>query len=314
MALRAWSRTGWWLVAVAVGLAAVGAGVSAYAGAGGEPAVVIGAGSTDEQRVLAALTAQVLERSDVPVEIRPDLGGSRGLRRQALAAQIDLFWDYTGAAWTLGLREAAPPADPVESWERVRQADQDQGLRWLAASAANATFALVVREEDLPQAQARRSVGWLAGELSSGRHRLCADADFIARADGLPSLAAEYGIDTVGMPVVAATEAEAIAAVRDGRCFAGLATATSGEAHAADLVPVADELRVFPAFVVAPVARSGSPADRPAVVEALRVVTGVLDTSTLARLNARAVAGQDPTVIATDFIDELTARAATPAP
>lgn len=287
---------------------AAGAVVSAYARAGSTPSVIIGAGSSDEQRVLAALAAEVLNRSEVPVEIRADLGGTRGLRRRALADQIDLFWDYTGAAWTLGLREAAPPADPLESWERVREADQDLGLRWLAASEANATFALMVRSEDLPGADAQRDLGWLAGELSSGGRRLCAEADFITRADGLPSLAAEYGIDTAGMPKRAATEAEAIAAVREGVCFAGLATATSGDAYAADLVPVADALRVFPAFVIAPVARSGSPADRPVVTEALRAVTDALDTSTLARLNARVSAGEDPGAIAASFIDEVGAR------
>lgn len=267
--------------------------------------MVIGAGSGDEQRVLAALAAEALARADVPVEVRPDLEGTRRLRRQALAGHIDLFWDYTGAAWTLGLREAAPPADPLESWERVREADEEQGLRWLDASEANATFALVVREEDLPSADAQRGLGWLAGELSGGRHRLCADADFLTRVDGLASLAAEYGIDTAGMPTRAAGEAAAIAAVRDGECFAGLATATSGDARAADLVPVPDELRVFPAFVVAPVARSGSPADRAVVVSALRGVTATLDTSTLAQLNARAVAGEDPADIAASFLDDL---------
>jgi osmoprotectant transport system substrate-binding protein len=170
----------------------------------------------------------------------------------------------------------------------------------------------VVRREDLPPADAQRDLGWLAGELSSGGRRLCADADFIARADGLPSLAAEYGIDTEGMPKRAATEAEAIAAVREGECFAGLATATSGAAYAADLVPVADELRVFPAFVVGPVTRSGSPADRPAVSEALRPVTEALDTRALARLNAQVGAGEDPGAVAAGFIAELDGSAPAP--
>lgn len=313
MVTRARPRTRRWLAAAVLGLLVAGV-VSAYARAGGEPPVVVGAGSSDEQRVLAALAAEVLERAQVPVEISVELGATRGLRRAALADQIDLFWDYTGAAWTLGLREAAPPADPLESWERVREADEDQGLAWRAASEANATFALVVRRDDLPPPDAQRGLGWLAGELSGGQRRLCADAAFITRPDGLPSLAAEYGIDTASMPKRAATEAEAIAQVRDGGCFAGLATATSGEAYAADLVPVADELRVFPAFVVAPVVRSASPADRPEVTEALQVLTDALDTPTLARLNALVVDGRDPGEIAADFVDQLQSRGASPAP
>ena len=303
-----------WLVVVAVVTVAVGGMASACAEAGVAPRVVIGAGATAEQQLLAAIAHESVRRAGVPVEVRDGLGGTTGLRRQALADQVDLYWDYTGAAWTLGLRETAPPADPLESWERVREADADQGLRWLEASGANATFALVVRRADLPPPNGQRGMGWLAGELSSGTRRLCADPDFLKRADGLPSLAAEYAIDTAGMPRRAASEDEAISAVRAGDCFAGLATATSGVARAADLVPVEDELRVFPAFVVAPVVREGSPADRPPVVVALRWVTAALDTSTLAQLNAQVVDGADPVDVAARFLDGLERSDATPAP
>lgn len=269
------------------------------------PTVVVGAGSTDEQRVLAALTVEALDRAGIPTDVREELGSTLGLRRRALGDQIDVYWDYTGAAWALGLREAAPPADPVESWERVREADDEQGLRWLEPTRANATLALMVREADLPPADAQRDLSWLAGELSSGQRRLCADADFMARDGGLRALGAEYGISIDGLPRRAATEAEAIAAVRDGRCYAGLATATSGAAAAAGLVPVEDVLRVFPAFIVAPVVRAGSPADSAAVTAALESLTDALDTATLAALSARVVQGADPSAVASDFLGQV---------
>ncbi|HSK90504.1 MAG TPA: glycine betaine ABC transporter substrate-binding protein [Euzebyales bacterium] len=298
-------------------LAALGLLIAVLAGgcrtADAVPALVIGVGSTNEQRVLAALAAEALGRADIAVEVRSDLGGTLGLRRQALGDQIDLFWDYTGAAWALGLREAAPPADPVESWERVREADERQGLRWLAPTRANATLALAVRATDLPPPDAQRDLGWLAGQLSGGQRRLCADADFMARDGGLRALAAEYGIDVAGLPRRPADENEAVEAVRDGECYAGLVTATSGEAMAAGLVPVEDELRVFPAFVVAPVVREGSPADATAVIDALAPVTAALDTPTLAGLNARGVDGEDPADIASSFVDVLDEPTPTPA-
>lgn len=301
----------WWRVALGLVLVLAAA---ACRTADAAPALMIGVGSTDEQRVLAALAAEALRRGDVPVEVRMDLGGTLGLRRQALADEIDLFWDYTGAAWALGLREAAPPADPVESWERVREADGPRGLRWLEPTNANATLALFVRSEDLPADAAQQDMGWLAGELSSGRRRLCADADFIARDGGLRALAAEYGIDASRLPKRAADETEAVDAVRSGECFAGLATATSGDARQAGLVPVDDELQVFPAFLVSPVVRADSPADDAAVVAALAGVTAAVDTATLAELNARAVDGEEPTAIAASFLSALERRTATPAP
>src|SRR5687768_7226290 len=109
-----------------------------------EPRIAVGVGSTTEQRVLAALTAQALTEAGMTPDLQPDLGGTVGLRRAALAGDIDVFWDYTGAAWALGMGQQAPPADPEESFQRVSRADVRNGLTWLPASRANATLALFV--------------------------------------------------------------------------------------------------------------------------------------------------------------------------
>lgn len=266
-------------------------------------ALVLGVGSTTEQRVLAALTVVALERAGVPVETRRDLGGTVGLRREGLRGRIDLWWDSTGAAWALGMGEQAPPADPVESYQRVQRADEDRGLVWLEPSAANATLALFVAAEDLPGEGQPRGLSWLAGRLSSGDARLCADADFVRRRGGLDALAEAYAIDLGRLLVAAADEARAIAQVAAGRCFAGLATATSGSARAAGLVPVADELGLFPAFVVAPVARAAALQRHPGVRDALAPVVRVLDTRALGELNRDVERGQDPVELAEAFLD-----------
>jgi glycine betaine/choline ABC-type transport system substrate-binding protein len=101
---------------------------------------------------------------------------------------------------------------------------------------------------------------------------------------------------------VSADEAEAIEGVADGRCFAGLATATSGEAQLSGLVRVADELGVFPAFVVAPVVREERLEELPDITEALAAVTPWVDTAALARLNAEAESGTDPEELARRFL------------
>lgn len=282
------------------------------AGASEEPrsAVMIGVGSTVEQRTLAGLARVALARAEIPSEISGDLGGTRDLRREAMRGRVDLFWDYTGAAWALGLGGQAPPADPTESWERVRSADEENGLEWLAPSDANATLGLFVRTADLPPPNEPRGMNWLAGVLSSGEERLCADPDFIARPDGVAAFAQEYAIDPDRLRSEPVAEVEAIEAVAAGRCFAALATATSGIAHNAGLSHVADELSVFPAFVVAPVVREGSPADVAEVREALVSVTRRLDTWTLAVLNAEVESGADPETVAEQF---LSAGAESPA-
>lgn len=293
-------------VAVGLALLVIAAGCQRDGG-NSAPRVVVGVGSTTEQRVLAALTVQALDAAGITAEVRTDLGGTVGLRREAIGGTVDVFWDYTGAAWALGLGQQAPSSDPEESYQRVQRADEDNGLTWLEPSAANATLALFVRADDLPAEDRPRGLAWLAGVLSSGRGTLCADPEFITRAGGLRSLAAAYAIDVdrLTKASVPAPEPEAIAAAASGRCFAALATATSGEARRAGLVPVTDDLMVFPAFIVAPVARTQRLEELPQLAQALAPVITGLDSQRLAAMNAAAAGGGDPGEIAEEFFDDL---------
>ncbi|MDP8970475.1 MAG: hypothetical protein M3N52_08295, partial [Actinomycetota bacterium] len=263
--------------------------------------VVVGVGSSTEQRVLAALTLLALDRAGVAAEVRPGLEDTVGLRREAIRARIDVFWDYTGAAWALGLGQQAPPADPDESYQRVRRADQEHGLVWLEPTRANATLTLFVREQDAARLS-RPDMTGLSSVLSGGDQRVCADPDFIRRPGGLDALTSVYSIELGPDDVVAAAEQDAIAAVEAGRCFAGLATATSGAARASGLVAVTDDLMVFPAFIVAPVARVQVLETTPDIEAALRPVSRALDTRTLAELNARVESGAAPAALAEDFL------------
>jgi osmoprotectant transport system substrate-binding protein len=123
----------------------------------------------------------------------------------------------------------------------------------------------------------------------------------------LEALASAYAIDLERLTraAIPAVEEDAIRGVASGRCFAALATATSGEAVAAGLVPVTDDLLVFPAFTVAPVARADRLEVVPQLAGAMETVTRVLDTAALARLNAEAEDGRDPAAVAEEFFDEV---------
>lgn len=289
------------LLAAGLVLAAVAAAVALRGPE--EPAVVVGVGSTTEQQVLAALTVEALEAAGVPTRVVERTGGTTDLRVEALAGDVDVFWDYTGAAWALGLRQEAPPADTRESFARVRQADAEQGLVWLGPTTANATLALFVRAADLPAAPEERDLTWLSRQLT-GR-TLCADPDFVTRAQGLPALASAYSINLAELETRRLAEARALEGVAAGECFAGLGTATSGVARNAGLAPVADELMVFPAFVAAPVVRAETLAASPQIATALEPVIAQLSTERLAALNARIDAGEQPTRVARDALQEV---------
>jgi osmoprotectant transport system substrate-binding protein len=289
-------------LAAVLAVALLAPGCAQQSPAGGtydDRTVTLGVGSTDEQRVLAALTITALTRAGIAVaQPRTKLGGTQGLRQEARRGSIDLYWDYTGAAWSLGLGQQNPPADPRESYERVAKEDAAQGLVWLPPSAVNATLALFVRAAERPE---DGTMTELARELSAGSRTLCADPDFINRPAGYAALAEEYSIRAL-IPLREASEQESIAAVADGSCFAGLATATSGEARRAALVPVADDQRVFPAFIAAPVVRADVLERQPEIAQALTPLIQALTTDRLAELNAQLIGNADPQTIAEAFL------------
>lgn len=264
--------------------------------------LVVGEGSTIEARVLAAVARLALEDAGLRVGIAPDLGDTVSLRRALLNEQIDLYWDYSGAAWSLALGLPAPPTDPEESYAAVAAEDADNGLRWLAPTDANATLGLFVGPADWPGEESA-TLSWLAGQLSSGVGPLCADPDFLASPTGYQALADAYAISVASVVTVGAGEAKALEDTANGACLAALATTTSGLAQRAGLRAVRDDQQIFPAFVPAPVVRQGSRADTDTVAAAMAAVAHRLTTEGLAALNARVRDGEDPLDVARAFLD-----------
>lgn len=261
-----------------------------------EPDLVVGVGSTSEQRVLAALAERALEVAGRTASRSEGLGDAAAVRAALLAGEVDLVWDYTGAALAGAATEAPLPPAPAASYDAAVAADVERDLVWLGASSVNATFALYVRQADRPRG-GPADLTWLAGELSEGGERLCADADFLA-GGGLDALLGAYPVDRERLRTAPAPEERAIERVVEGSCFAGLATATSPSAAAAGLVHVADHLQAFPAFVVAPVARGEAVREHPGLEEALAPVLEVLGAERLASLVAEVEAGEAPDVLA----------------
>jgi len=261
-----------------------------------EPDVVLGVGSTPEQAVLAALSTRALEAAGLTVTRSEALGDAAAVRDALLAGDVDVVWDYTGAALAGGASEAPLPPAPSASYDAAVAADATRDLVWLGASSVNATFALYVRQSDRPRG-GPADLTWLAGRLSEGGERLCADADFLA-GGGLDALLSAYPVDRERLETAPAPEERAIERVVEGSCFAGLATTTSPAAAAAGLVHVTDHLQAFPAFVVAPVARGEVVRAHPELEAALAPVRDVLDAPRLADLSAAVEAGEDPRVLA----------------
>lgn len=267
-------------------------------------AIRVGAGSTTEQQIVAALTRELFARNDLASEIVPDLGDTIDVRQNGLNDRIDVYWDYSGAAWALSLGLPAPPVDPEESFEVVATEEAGNGLRWLGPSQVDARLTFFVRTDSLAQ-DSGPNLSWLASQLGRDRGVLCADAQYLESLSGYAFLADTYAISPEAVMTRAAAENEAVQATADGECLAGLATATSGTAAAAELLALADDQGVFPAQVLAPVVVRGGRAEDPLATRLLDTLAGVLTVEGLADLNAQADLGTPIDQLAIDFLDQV---------
>lgn len=307
--------------------------------------VRVGAGPDAESLLLAETMVALLELRGVPAEV-VGFSDARDSRRALELADVELRVGYSGEAWLEVLGLPDPPGDPWQSVEAVREHDLDRGIVWLVptgddagddardqdpgaadgdvdggaadgaqgsaavtASLPNATFAFVVAGPPAVDADLR-TVSQLAARLAERPEAtVCVDGEFGERPDGLRAVLAAYSVRS-DRPFLAADPAEAVLGVVAGDCLAGLTTATDGAAWRAGLVPLLDDLAVFPAFVPLPQVRLDVLETRPELAAALRPLVTELATSDLARANGRVLAGLARADVATELSLLLSERAA----
>lgn len=298
--------------------------VLALGGCSAEPAGVVdpvrvGTGPEVEGQLLAAVTDALLVEAGLAVEIE-NFASAESAREALELGRVDLVPAYTGATWLEVHGRADPSGSPRTSWEEVQALDARRGLSWLQppfedegppGAPANATFAFVV-QPDVGLA----TMSQLATRLGEEPDALvCVDQQFGARADGLQAVLDAYRV-SYDREFVAADAGEAVAGVAGGDCLAGLTTATDGRAWEAGLVPLVDDLEVFPAFVVSLVLRDEATIGHPGLVTAVTPLVDHLTTALLREWNGRVVAGETMDLVAIDVAVDLLVAAGrrSPAP
>ena len=286
------------------------------------PALRIATGPEQESRLLARTMLVLLAAEDVEAEVVVFADG-RSARQAIELGDAELTVAYSGEEWLMRLGRADPPADPLEAFPALVEADRARGLVWLVPEPlpglgagggsgagsgpeeppANATFAFFVAGPPRIDADLR-TLSELSLRLSERPDlSLCVDSEFGRRTDGLAALLSAYSVRR-DRPFLVADPAAAIERVLAGDCIAGLSHATDGLAWAAGMQPLADDLRFFPAFVPAPVVRSATLQEQPAVAEALAPMRN-LSTGMLGRANGAVLAGRGSDAVAAELAERL---------
>lgn len=280
-----------------------------FAGSGltQEKAITIGGKNFTEQYLLAELGKLLLENHGYDVTLRTGVGTA--IARQSLEAeQIDMYFEYTGTAYTVFYQQDDPAVmtDPQKVYEWVKREDAKKGLIWLEPVQFNNTYTIMMRQEDAEE------LG-ISSISDFGRHveqhpkdiTFALEAEFWERPDGFRALMELYDFT---MPVQAIKRMDmglTYLALRNDQVTSAMGFATDGRIVAFDLVNLKDDKNFFPVYNPAPVIRQELLDQHPEIRDILSPLAAKLDTDTMQRLNAEVdVEHKDVTAAAEGWLKE----------
>jgi osmoprotectant transport system substrate-binding protein len=250
-------------------------------GCGGHTAVVVGSKNFTESVILGEIIAQQLERYDIPVERKANLGGTFVCHQAIVAGQLDVYAEYTGTAYAAILKQ--PPSNDAA---HVRQVvDSVYGSRWHLIWAApfgfDNTFAMLIRRRDAE----RLGISTLSQAVPYARTwRPAFGYEFVDRADGYRGLRQAYGLTFATRPATMDLGLT-YRALADSQADIIAGNSTDGQIAALDLFQLQDDRHYFPPYEAAPVVREVVFARYPEARTALARLGGTITNDRMRRLN-----------------------------
>jgi osmoprotectant transport system permease protein len=267
--------------------------------------VVVASKPFGESYLLCEMFAQLLESRGLRVERRPGLGATEIAFGALRAGAIDAYPEYTGTGLIAILHDSLSDsvlADSRAVFAHVarRFADEYQ-VRWLPPLGFQNTYAIAVTRATASRYHLRTlsDLGRESSHLTAGF-----TADFIGRSDGLVGLARVYGLRPRAVrPLAPAVKYQALASgavdVIDGY-------STDGLLARYDLVTLIDDRHFFPPYEAAALVSEKLETQMPAAIDALTLLSGRLNETTMRQLNRRVeVDGEDVRVVAGDELKIL---------
>ena len=249
---------------------------------------VIGAKNFTEQVVLGELVAQEIEaHSHLKVERRFYLAGSYICHQALVSGRIDAYVEYTGTALTAILKQPLD-RDPASVLRTVRDLYASRfHVTVTDPLGFENTFAMVIRGEDAQRLHLRTLSE--AARYTS-QWKLGVGYEFEQRPDGLPGLAAAYGLHFDGPPrtmdlgllyrALTAHQVDMIAA-----------NSTDGPIEGLHLTALEDDRHYFPPYQAVPLVRDEALARWPEMRAALQALAGRVTAEDMRAMN-EAVDGQ----------------------
>jgi len=268
------------------------------------PPLVIGHQDTPEQRLLAELTALLLEEKGFSVVLQGDFEGPT-LRKALLAGTVDIAWDYTGTVWQEYLGHDVPIVAGEELYLRLREEDYPAGITWLPPAPCQQRTGIVVRME-FAQSKGLETLDDLATYARSKDASviLCTTERLASFAGGLRGFAAVYGWDPSPGRVHIAAEEEIAPALEKGTCQAALVPDAYSLADGRKMLALEDNRAFFHASNLAVAVRTNRLIAYPSLERPLSDLSRALTQEAVSWMRSEMARGAKPRTIARRFLRE----------
>lgn len=250
--------------------------------------VVVGGKNFTEQYLLPNLAALLLEDAGIDVELQTGVG-SAVARRSLENGQIDMYYEYTGTAYTVFYKKSDRDVmtDEEAVYEWVKAHDAEKGLIWLDPVQFNNTYTLMMREKQAERlgietiSDLSEYIGSHPGDLVIG-----VNAEFWERPDGFKPLMKTYDFRVPYEKVRKMDSGLVYKALRDKNVDVSMGFATDGRIDAFGFVTLEDDKDYFPVYNPAPVVREEVLKQYPKIEEILEPLAEKLTTREMQQLNA----------------------------
>ena len=250
--------------------------------------LVIGGKNYTEAYLLAEMGRALLEKGGFKIEVKTGVGST--LARQSLEnGQFDLYYEYTGTAYTVYHHQKDPAVmnDPAKVYNWVKGKDAAKDLVWLEPITFNNTYTLMMKK-DTAKELGIGSISDMAGYVKEHPKALTVgvDIEFYERPDGLKKLMKAYGFRLDRSQVKKMETGLTYKALRDDQLQIAMGFATDSRITAFGFVNLVDDLKFFPVYNPVPVVRKEVLEKYPEIRTILMALTNKLTTAEMQKLNA----------------------------
>ena len=253
-----------------------------------------------EQFILASMMKTLIEQdTDLTVNLTEGVGGGTMNIQPAMEkGEFDFYPEYTGTGWNNVLKMEGLYSEAL--FDQLAAGYKEMGMSWVGMLGFNNTYGIAVRTEiaDQHNLKTLSDLAAVAPQLVFG-----ANYDFYERLDGYDALCEAYGLQfkgTVDMDIGLKYDA-----IRQKEIDVVNAFTTDGQLSSANVTVLEDDKGFYPSYMCGFVVRDQVLEAHPELLDVFKKVENILTDEKMAAMNYQVeVEGQDPVVVAADFLKE----------